>query len=177
MDARTHYDIFGGNQKSSTAQLRKAYLELARRYHPDLNQNDPEAAQAAMQRVNEAWHVLSDNERRRDYDATLLYQASGSATGNNTDQTSAEWQPFDDGPEIQPAEADPTPLHSKSVPRWVTLAPAIMLGGAVLVFAFGVLVNNRGVVALGGVLGVSAVAGFVLMPLLVMSRAERDPNL
>jgi hypothetical protein len=59
----THYDVLGVAVGASRADIHRAYLALARRHHPDAG-GDP----AMMQRVNQAWAVLSDAGRRRRYD-------------------------------------------------------------------------------------------------------------
>lgn len=131
-----------------------------------------------MQSVNEAWHVLGDPDRRRDYDQTLLFEESekrrDAAAAGAADP---EWRPFDptDAPE---RDFDPRPIKgSNDVPRFVTLAPACLLVFALVIGAVGLLVSSNDVIALAAVLGVFAIAGFILMPLIVMSRAERDPKL
>jgi curved DNA-binding protein CbpA len=59
----THYDVLGVAVGASRADIHRAYLALARRHHPDAGGDA-----AAMQRVNQAWAVLSDTSRRRRYD-------------------------------------------------------------------------------------------------------------
>jgi curved DNA-binding protein CbpA len=59
----THYDVLGVAIGASRADIHRAYLTLARRHHPDAGGDA-----AAMQRVNQAWAVLSDTARRRRYD-------------------------------------------------------------------------------------------------------------
>ena len=69
----THYDDLGLHAAASGEEIREAYLNLVRVTHPDL-QNDPglkRYAENQMQRVNRAYAVLSDPERRRLYDASL----------------------------------------------------------------------------------------------------------
>lgn len=71
----THYETLGVRSDASAAQIRQAYLELARELHPD-RRGGTNAAEAAdttrrMQAVNEAWHALSDPGRRVRYDASL----------------------------------------------------------------------------------------------------------
>lgn len=69
------YDLFGVPSTVSQGELRRAFLRLARRYHPDANvtadARTRQEAEARMRLLNEAWAVLGDAERRADYDREL----------------------------------------------------------------------------------------------------------
>ena len=57
-------------QKTQTAkQIKAAYRELALKYHPDRIKEDDAAAADKMKQINEAYAVLSDSQKRNDYDA------------------------------------------------------------------------------------------------------------
>ena len=62
-----YYKILGVNKDASKEAIKKAYKKLARKHHPDLNPNDPDA-QRRFQEINEANEVLSDPEKRKKYD-------------------------------------------------------------------------------------------------------------
>ena len=68
--AEDHYATLGLSRDCTPLQIRDAYRVLARKYHPDLNQNDREAG-ARSQTLNAAYEVLSDPGRRRTYDREL----------------------------------------------------------------------------------------------------------
>ena len=67
MEFIDYYKILGVDSKASTEDIKKAYRKLARKHHPDLNQNDKEAHKK-FQQINEANEVLSDPEKRKKYD-------------------------------------------------------------------------------------------------------------
>jgi len=65
----THYEVLGVAASAGEDSIRQSYLALARKYHPDFHEGTARtAAEASMQRVNEAWSVLGDSDRRREYD-------------------------------------------------------------------------------------------------------------
>ena len=74
--ARTHYEVLGVPTGADPAEIRRAYVKLARRFHPDAHAGRSPAERAhadrRMRDVNEAWTALSDPERRRAYDARMV---------------------------------------------------------------------------------------------------------
>jgi hypothetical protein len=68
-----HYKTLGVRRDASAEDIQHAYRTLALRYHPDRNAS-PDAA-ARMTAINEAWEVLGETQRRRDYDALLAEPA------------------------------------------------------------------------------------------------------
>ncbi|HLD90898.1 MAG TPA: J domain-containing protein [Patescibacteria group bacterium] len=65
-----HYKILGVSNGATTDEIKKAYRKLAKLHHPDKNQNDP-TAEENFKRINEAYEILSDENKRRNYDNSL----------------------------------------------------------------------------------------------------------
>lgn len=66
-DKRDYYEVLGVDKNADEATLKKAYRQLAKKYHPDANPGD-ESAAAKFKEASEAYAVLSDAEKRRQYD-------------------------------------------------------------------------------------------------------------
>lgn len=67
MEYRDYYQTLGVSKKADQDQIKKAYRKLARKYHPDVNQDDPNAEEK-FKEINEAYQVLSDPDKRQKYD-------------------------------------------------------------------------------------------------------------
>ncbi len=66
-DKRDYYEVLGVSRDASEAELKKAYRQLAKKYHPDMHPGDAEA-EAKFKEASEAYGVLSDADKRRQYD-------------------------------------------------------------------------------------------------------------
>ena len=66
-DKRDYYEVLGVSKGASDDEIRKAHRKLAKKYHPDLNRDNPEAAEK-FKELNEAYEVLSDKDKRAKYD-------------------------------------------------------------------------------------------------------------
>lgn len=76
MKQKDYYQILGLEKDTDEKQIRDAYRRLALLYHPDRNRNNPEAAER-MKEINESYAVLSNPQKRKEYDG--LRQAYGSS--------------------------------------------------------------------------------------------------
>ncbi len=68
VEYKDYYKILGVSKTATQDEVSKAFKKLARKYHPDLNQNDPEA-EKKFKECNEAYEVLKDPEKRKLYDS------------------------------------------------------------------------------------------------------------
>ena len=82
-DKRDYYEVLGVGKDADDAELKKAYRKLAKKYHPDVNPGDAEA-EAKFKEASEAYAILSDPEKRRQYDQfghAAFEQGGGGAGG------------------------------------------------------------------------------------------------
>lgn len=66
-EKRDYYEVLGVTKTAAEADIKKAYRQLAKQYHPDLNPGD-KSAEAKFKEVNEAYEVLSDSDKKAKYD-------------------------------------------------------------------------------------------------------------
>jgi curved DNA-binding protein len=67
MEYKDYYNTLGVQKGASQDEIKKAYRKLARKYHPDVNPDDPNAEEK-FKEINEAYQVLSDEDKRQKYD-------------------------------------------------------------------------------------------------------------
>ncbi|MDC0991401.1 DnaJ C-terminal domain-containing protein [Pontimonas sp.] len=73
---KNFYKILGVSKGASDAEIKKSYRSLSRKYHPDVNRDDPQA-EARFKEVSEAYSVLSDKNERAEYDQIRTMQSGG----------------------------------------------------------------------------------------------------
>lgn len=193
-----HYEVLGVPMGADPAEIRRAYLRLARRHHPDLHVADPPADQAKARRkmleANAAWAVLGDRERRRDYDQLVIQGrgasgASGAApVGRDArvrpqDPPRRGWAPhardtrWMNDFEGWKAEADALPpdppVPGGASEPWKVLPMGVFLASVAL-GCFAMVSNARALLA-AAYIGVAISAFlFFAVPLLTMTRRRRD---
>ena len=95
---KDYYAILGVHPSAEKVVIDAAYKALAKRYHPDKNQNDPETTKRQMQEINEAYEILSNEQKRREYDENS--ENSNFEFGDSNDSDTSEQ------PEYDPLEQD-----------------------------------------------------------------------
>ena len=81
-DKRDYYEVLGVDRNADDGELKRAYRKLAKKYHPDTNPGDKEA-EAKFKEASEAYAVLSDEDKRRQYDqfGHAAFEAGGGGAG------------------------------------------------------------------------------------------------
>ena len=78
MDSRGYYAILGVSHNANFLEIKKSYRKLAKKYHPDRNKSP--LAEETIKKINEAFEILSDRRKRKQYDleASNIYDANDS---------------------------------------------------------------------------------------------------
>jgi curved DNA-binding protein CbpA len=84
---RNLYELLGLSKEASQQDIRRAHRKLARNYHPDTNHQDPQAEER-FKEVQQAYEVLSDPQKRREYDQRLRASSRRGSTGRQDPRTS-----------------------------------------------------------------------------------------
>ena len=98
MSKRDYYEVLGINKSANKDEIKKAYRKLALKYHPDKNKGD-KAAEEKFKEASEAYHVLSDDKRKNNYDqfGHAAFQGAGGQGGfGNFDFSSSFSDIFED---------------------------------------------------------------------------------
>jgi molecular chaperone DnaJ/curved DNA-binding protein len=74
------YDVLGVDEDASKKDIKKAYRDLARKHHPDRNPDDPNAEEK-FKEIQKAYSILSDEEKRQQYDAQRRFGGGGGFGG------------------------------------------------------------------------------------------------
>ena len=97
MAKRDYYDVLGVNKSASKDEIKKAYRKLALKYHPDKTKGD-KSSEEKFKEASEAYHILSDDKRKANYDqfGHAAFQGSGGGQGFGGFDTSSFSDIFED---------------------------------------------------------------------------------
>ncbi|WP_315076463.1 DnaJ domain-containing protein [uncultured Clostridium sp.] len=79
---KNYYKILGVSESANKDEIKKAFRNLAKKYHPDKNKDNPDAIEM-FQQINEAYEILSNESSREEYDKKLNKQNSNSQKNEN----------------------------------------------------------------------------------------------
>ncbi|MBN1288052.1 MAG: molecular chaperone DnaJ [Actinobacteria bacterium] len=80
MNGKDYYKLLGVSRDAKKDEIKKAYRKLAQKYHPDRNPNNKEAEEK-FKEISQAYEVLSDEDKRKQYDTGRLFTGSGAYGG------------------------------------------------------------------------------------------------
>ena len=97
MSKRDYYEVLGVNKSANKEEIKKAYRKLALKFHPDKNNGD-KAAEEKFKEASEAYHVLSDDKRKANYDqfGHAAFQSGSQGGFGNFDFSSSFSDIFED---------------------------------------------------------------------------------
>lgn len=174
----TYYDELGVGRAAAPVEIRRAYVALARRHHPDAG-GDP----ARMRSLNAAFATLADPERRRRYDLDLPAPATGDAGDRGRTWTAGPAADIGGAGDVDLSGADPddllddTPFGAPAArPALVAVPPGLLALAALsatLFFVFGHPALLAGAGALVFFAGIATAA----VALLSLTRGARTTRL
>jgi hypothetical protein len=174
----THYEVLGVPPDAEPSEIRRAYLALARRNHPDYFAGaaggERAEAERRMRAINEAWAVLGDGARRRAYDREQgLLRAS---PGDPADDVFVPFEVDDAGgvdprtmPDVPYRTGPPSPARGLAV-----LLPVALFALGVAVLVSGLFLGLATVAVPAVVILALAGVSFVALPLVTLTEARRS---
>ena len=189
MRSVNHYEVLGVAPDASVTDVRRRYLELARRYHPDFHEGQKRAsAERQMQAINAAWAVLGDESSRRRYDEQLQVDDAATRAPTAGPLRRTPFRPLDDDAFHDHDERfdaigvgddlfDDSGASGSRPPRILTVLPGALFMVAVAALSAGLVTAFSPLTMLGLVALVGSGIAFVAAPVtaLFLSRgSERE---
>lgn len=184
-----HYEALGVARTEGADVIRRAYLALAREFHPDFHADAPEPVRREnarrMQEVNDAWAVLGDAAARSAYDrsasrledpgvARRAAREPGMPVGKGWTPRAGDDGWMDDFQAWADERDDLAPDVPRSTSRrMVTILPVAMFAASVACFALGGILTARPLIALGAIAFVLSIGLFFFLPVFEMTRGRR----
>ncbi len=183
--ARTHYEVLGVPSGADPAEIRRAYVKLARRFHPDSHAGRSAAERAhadrRMRDVNEAWTALSDPTRRRAYDDRMVRARPPRPEPSRP--PGHGWRPRSDDDSWMDDYAswreatDLLPPDPPGPRKPVRMLPAAIMVAAGLAALLGLVLSARPLLALAIALAGISLSLFVWIPFAELARSrDIDPE-
>lgn len=160
--------MLGVGPAADEAAVRRAYLALARRYHPDVSGGDA----ARMRAVNEAWATLGDPSRRQRYDRSLQAATTGGASSTNEGCAATS---DDDLTFASDLDEDDRPVHAAvRLPPWLSLVPPALFATSVVAFVVGLVFVSSVVLAFAMVAFILSCLFFLASPFIALFASRRS---
>ena len=107
------YDVLGVTSEATLEEIKKAYRKLALKHHPDRHQSQEgrEEAHAVFAKIGNAYEILSDGTKRREYDLELLSQQSRGSRGRHGGQQHQAGFPFGSSSSATSRRSHPFEFH------------------------------------------------------------------
>jgi hypothetical protein len=158
----TYYEVLGVSPTAPISEVRRAYVALARRHHPDRASGHADS----MRAINDAWATLRDPERRAAYDLSLGPARLISAPG--------ETRSVSDLDDLLADLDDDTPVGGQVVlPRWLSLVPVATFAGSVAMVVAGMLFRSSAALSLAFLLFALSCVMFLMAPFVALLASRR----
>jgi len=103
--AKDYYNLLGVNRNASKEEIKRAFRKMARKYHPDVNPDEPKSGEK-FKEINEAYSILSDDKKREMYDKFGVVEGDASSY--------QQWGGAPGGPRVQRGPDGTTYYYSTS---------------------------------------------------------------
>lgn len=111
----THYDVLGVSPTASQDEIKSAYRNMLKAFHPDYYTGDKAFAEKQTKKIVDAYNVLRDEQRRRDYDFLLNARNQGNAGRGYSEENNSD--PSKENPQSDASADAPPPTDTAKRPR------------------------------------------------------------